>query len=147
MMEEDRKLPAWALPVLGVITVVVLVVIGLNRAPSQFDPDSPEAAVQAYLNALVEGDWDTASSYWAEGDCVPESETPTMSVEVAAVLVGVDRHDEEATVRVRLTETSNDPLEGIYEREEWFTVVREAGEWRIQQPSWPYYDQMCEAVG
>ena len=146
-MDEDRKLPVWALPVLGVIVVVALVMVGLNRAPAEFDPDSPEGTVQLYIEALVEGDFDTASSLWAQQGCLPESGVPTMSTNVAAALLGVEVNDSEGTVRVRLSETSNDSLVGIYEHEEWFYMVREDDQWRIQQPSWPYYDQLCEEVG
>jgi len=56
-MEEDRRLPGWVLPVLGVLAVVVLVLIGLNRSPEQFDPNTPEGAVQSYIAALVGGDY------------------------------------------------------------------------------------------
>jgi len=144
-MEEDRRLPAWVLPVVGVVVVVALVAIGLARGPADFDPSTPEGTVQLYIEALVAGDFDTAASYWADGGCRPPSTTPTGGPpDVSASLVSSDGNDIEASVVVRLTENSQDPLGGLYEYEEWISLIRQDDSWRIRQPSWPYYDQVCE---
>jgi hypothetical protein len=144
-MDEGRRLPGWVLPVVGVVAVVVLVVIGLNREPEQLDPDTPEGTVQAYIAALVDGDFDAASAFWADGGCVPDSINPTGGApEISATLVRVDGDDQEATVVIGITESLTDPVNGIYEHDEWFNLVREDDGWRIVQPSWPYYDQICE---
>jgi hypothetical protein len=47
---------------------------------------------------------------------------------------------------IGITDNAVDPVNGIYEYKEWFNLVRQDGDWRILQPSWPYYDQMCEEV-
>ncbi len=143
-MEEDRKLPVWVLPALGVAVVVALVVFGLNRPPVELDPDSPEGVVQQYLDALGRGDFDTAASFWATTGCTPESVIPTMPIDVSAALEDVDESGQQATVIVRIGESDTDPLDGPYEHQEWFGLVNEDGSWRIEQPSWPYYDQVCE---
>jgi hypothetical protein len=144
-MEEERRLPGWVFPVAGVVAVVALVVIGLNREPTNLDPDTPEGTVQIYLDALGRGDFDTASTLWASTGCVPASKIPTTGVQdVSAALVSVDRNDIQATVAVTITESSADPLAGLYEHDEWFTLINEDGDWKIQQPSWPYWDQICE---
>ena len=144
-MEKDRRLPGWVLPVLGVLAVVVLVLIGLNRSPEQFDPDTPEGAVQSYIAALVDGDYETASSFWADDGCHPASIDPTEGApDISATLVSVDGDDADATVVIAITDNTTDPLSGSYEYQEWFTLVHEGDGWKIQQPSWPYYDQTCE---
>lgn len=145
-MEEDRRLPGWVLPVVGSVAVVALVVIGLNRSPDQFDPASPEGTVQSYVAALVAGDFETAATFWAEDDCLPASIAPTEGApDISATLVSVDENDAEATVVIGITNNASDPLNGIYEYQEWFTLVKDEGGWKIRQPSWPYYDQVCEA--
>jgi hypothetical protein len=145
-MEEDRRLPGWVLPVVGSVAVVALVVIGLNRSPDQFDPASPEGTVQSYVAALVAGDFETAATFWSEDDCLPASIEPTEGApDISATLVSVDEDDAEATVVIRITNNASDPLNGIYEYQEWFTLVNDEGGWKIRQPSWPYYDQVCEA--
>ncbi|MET0564883.1 MAG: hypothetical protein ABW021_00360 [Acidimicrobiia bacterium] len=145
-MEEDRRLPGWVLPVVGSVAVVALVVIGLNRSPDQFDPASPEGTVQSYVAALVAGDFESAATFWAEDDCLPASIEPTEGApDISATLVSVDENDAEATVVIGITNNASDPLNGISEYQEWFTLVKDEGGWKIRQPSWPYYDQVCEA--
>ena len=144
-MEEDRRLPGWVLPAVGVLAVVVLVVIGLNREPEQFDPATPEGTVQTYIAALVDGDFETAASFWADDGCLPASIEPTGGApDISATLVSVDGNDEEATVVIDITDNTTDPLNGIYEFQEWFTLVNREDGWKIRQLSWPYYDQICE---
>lgn len=125
--------------------VVALVVIGLSRAPADLDPATPEGTVQLYIQALVEGDFEAAASYWADEGCIPQSDVPTGGApDVSAALVSVDGNDIEANVVVKITETSQDPMSGLYEHEEWFSLIRQDDTWTIRQPSWPYYDQLCE---
>jgi hypothetical protein len=144
-MEEDRRLPGWVLPVVGILAVIVLVVIGLNREPEQFDPATPEGTVQTYIAALVDGDFETAASFWADDGCLPASIEPTGGApDISATLVSVDGNDEEATVVIDITDNTTDPLNGIYEFQEWFTLVNRDDGWKIRQLSWPYYDQICE---
>lgn len=144
-MEEEHRLPGWVLPLVGVAAVVALVLIGLNREPDQFDPDTPEGTVQLYIAALVDGDFDTAASFWAGDDCLPESSEPTGGTpDVSARLVRVDGNDDESTVVIAITDNTGDPINGIYEYEEWFTLVNGDDGWKIRQPSWPYWDQLCE---
>jgi hypothetical protein len=144
-MEEERRMPGWVLPVAGGVVVVALVVIGLNRGSANLDPGTPEGTVQLYIDALGRGEFDTASSYWASTGCIPPSNIPTTGAQdVSAALVSVDGNDIQATVMVRITESSTDPLTGLYEHDEWFTLINEDGGWKIQQPSWPYWDQICE---
>ena len=147
-MNEDRRIPGWVLPVLGVSAVIALVVFGLNREPAVFDPSTPEGTVQAYIGALVAGDFEAAASFWAQDGCLPASEAPTSgSPDISASLDRVEVvNGEEATVVIAITENSADPIGGLYEYEEWFYLVRQGGNWRINQPSWPYYDQVCEEM-
>lgn len=146
-MEEVRRAPGWVWPLIGVAVVVALVLIGLNREPAQLDPDSPEGAMQGYIGALVDGDFESAAAMWADEGCHPESIEPTDGApDVSASLNRVDVDDDEATVVVELTGNSVDPMGGIYQYQEWFTLVLDDGSWRIRQPAWPYYDQPCEAT-
>jgi hypothetical protein len=144
-MDEARRLPGWVLPTAGVVVVIALVAIGLNREPAQFDPDTPEGTVQAYIAALTAGEFEEAASYWADDGCIPESIEPTGGTpNISASLLRVDGTDDDATVVIRITDNDADPVNGISQWEEWFTLERQEGEWRILQPSWPYYDQDCE---
>jgi hypothetical protein len=144
-MEEDRRLPNWVVPVVVVLAVVALVLIGLNRDPEQFDRESPEGTVQSYIAALVDGDFEAASSFWADDGCIPVSTRPTRGApEVSVSLVSVEGNGNQANVVVRITENSDQPLGGLAEYQEWFSLTRQDGTWKVQQPSWPYYDLECE---
>lgn len=143
-MDQDRKSPAWLWPVAGVVAVVALVIIGMNRPPVELDPDSPAGVVQQYVEALDRGDYETAAGFWAESTCRPESIVPNTTSDISVSLLDVEMNGERATVTVLLSEASDDPMGGLYEYQEWFNLVNENGDWRIEQPAWPYYDQLCE---
>ncbi|HSK06260.1 MAG TPA: hypothetical protein VK990_01985 [Acidimicrobiia bacterium] len=144
-MEDERRIPGWSWPLIAVIAVVILVVIGLNRGPAALDPETPEGTVQAYIGALVDGDFETAADFWADDGCTPSSNIPTRGApDVSVSLVSVDGNDVQANVVVRISENSEAPLGGLNEYEEWFTLARQDGSWRVRQPSWPYYDLLCE---
>ena len=137
-MEEDRKLPAWVLPGLGVLAVVALVAAGLLRETPELDPTTPEGTVQAYLEAVFAGDEEAASQY-TEGECDPNLGPGSPTQGVSASLVSVEGDDQQTTVIVQLSQTSNDPFIGLSEWQEWFNLVNREGVWLIQEPVWPYY--------
>lgn len=144
-MEEDRRLPGWVLPLAGTVGVVVLVVIGLARGPAEFGPSTPEGTIQLYIDALVDGDFVTAAAFWADDGCIPVSTVPSRGApDISASLVSVEGNDIEANVVIRITESSQDPLGGLVEYDEWFNMIRRDSSWKIRQPSWPYYDIACE---
>jgi hypothetical protein len=141
-MNEDRKLPGWLLPVAGFLVVVALVASGLLRETPDLDPATPEGTVQAYLEAVFAGDQEAAGGY-TEGECDPNL-GPGVPVDgVSASLVSVEGDDSQATVVVKLAQPSQDPIGGLIEWPEWFTLINHDGNWVIQQPVWPYYGVEC----
>ena len=137
-MEEDRKLPAWVLPGLGVLAVIALVAAGLIRETPDLDPSTPEGTVQAYLEAVFAGDTEAASRY-TEGECDPNVGGGSPTQGVSASLVNVEGDDQFSTVIVQLSQTSEDPFVGLSEWQEWFNLINRDGVWLIQEPAWPYY--------
>ncbi len=137
-MDEDRKLPGWVLPGLGVLAVIGLVAVGLLRETPDLDPSTPEGTVQAYLEAVFAGDEELASSY-TEGECEPGLGPGVPTGGMSASLVSVEGDDQFSTVVVQLTQTSDDPLTGVSEWQEFFSLVNRDGVWMIQEPAWPYY--------
>ncbi len=137
-MDEDRRLPGWVLPGLGVLAVVALVAAGLLRETPQLDPTTPEGAVQAYLEAVFAGDEEAASQYTG-GECDPSLRPGSPTQGVSASLISVEGDEQQATVIVQLSQTSNDPFIALSEWPEWFNLVNSDGVWLIQEPVWPYY--------
>jgi hypothetical protein len=138
-MDEDRRLPSWVLPGLGVLAVVALVAVGLLRETPELDPATPEGTVQAYLDAVFAGDLEAAAQY-TEGQCDPNLGVPgTPTQGVSASLVSSEVNDQTATVIVQLSQTSNDPFIGVSEWQEWFNLINRDGVWLIQEPVWPFY--------
>jgi hypothetical protein len=94
---------------------------------------------------LVDGDYETAASFWADDGCLPASIEPTGGApDISASLISVDRGADEATVIIGITDNTTDPLNGIYEFQEWFRLVDDDDGWKIRQLAWPYWDQTCE---
>jgi hypothetical protein len=141
-VDENRKLPGWLLPLAGVLVVVALVAAGLLRETPDLDASTPEGTVQAYLQAVFEGDQEAAAQY-TEGECDPNL-GPGVPVDgVSASLASVEGDDNQATVVVMLSQPSPDPFGGLSEWPEWFNLLKHNGTWVIQQPVWPYYGVEC----
>lgn len=138
MTDEQRNLPGWVLPTVGAIVVVGLVVIGLTKGTPALDPSTPEGTVQRYLEAVFAGDDEAAAAY-TDKACGSGVDYGASTEGVSASLVSSTVDGNEATVTVRLSQASGDPLSGLYEWTELFTLIEEGGSWEIQQPAWPYY--------
>ena len=132
----------------GVVAAAVLVgaVVGALREATPLDRDSPEGVVQAFLQAVFDGDYSAALTFLDsdttascdQGDFraawIPESMT--------AALDDVRVRDGEAEVSVRLrTVTGPEPFgSGAYSSQETFELIHEGGVWRITEGFWPVYD-------
>jgi hypothetical protein len=147
--ERRAGLPSsavWALVALVVTVVVVGAVAGTLRAPTPLDEQSPEGVVQAYLQAVLDGDHLAAVAFFSDDtarDCqasdfrnawVPESLTATLDA--------VHVRGDDATVRVRLrTVAGPGPFGGDgYSSLETLTLAREDAQWRITGAPWPLLD-------
>jgi hypothetical protein len=145
---SDRRIPGWVFPAVGVVIVVALVAIGLNRQPVPLDPTTPEGTVQAYIEAVVAQDFETAAAFWdLDQGCIPDSTDPGVdTTSASASLVSVETSGDTATVQVTINESSEDALQGVSEYNEFFQLNHGPDGWKIQQPSWPYYFLTCTDV-
>ncbi|HSK98133.1 MAG TPA: hypothetical protein VK891_16020 [Euzebyales bacterium] len=133
----------WVLGGLVAVALLVGALVGALRSPAELDPDSPEGVVQAYLEAVIEGDHAAAAGYLSEETArrcrasafrqawVPDGLT--------ADLDGVRVRGPRTEVRVRMRTTA-DPftLDG-YTSTETFTLADENGAWRLVDDPWPLY--------
>jgi hypothetical protein len=142
---RPRRLVGWSLGAALVVLIAAGVALGVLREPVLLDPQTPEGTVQAYVQAVLDGEWNDARSHLAEdleAECtaidfrrswVPDSLTATLDD------VRVDGDGAEVVIRLR-TAAEPDPFGGRYEATETFDLIREGTTWRLTGQPWPVYD-------
>ena len=142
---RSSRLVGWSLGAALVVLIAAGVVVGVLREPVLLDPQTPEGTVQAYVQAVLDGEWNEARSHLTddlEAECtaidfrrswVPDSLTATLAD------VRVDSDEAEVAVRLR-TAAEPGPFGGRYETTETFDLIREGTTWRITGQPWPVHD-------
>ena len=130
----------------AVVLSVIVAVATSGRSSSEFPADSPEAAVQAYLEAILDRDA-TALDWLADDTSCETADLGLAPVPDSArvVLVESDVDGDRATVEVEVSEASSGSPFDTYEfvHVEVFTLEQDdGGEWRITGAPWPLY--VCE---
>jgi hypothetical protein len=139
----------WAI-VVGVVGIAVIstaaVVLLAGRGPSTFPPDSPEAALQAYLEGFAAQDWETAYgsfssdvqadvSYDEWVRAAEEWVTYSGPQSRRVVVDDVEVDGNEATLYLTLEFAEGGGLGGSsYSYPTQVQMVREDGAWKIDQP-------------
>lgn len=134
----------WIAAGLGALVVLTIVLLAV-RSPASFEPGTPEHTVQQYLQAVLDGDERRAATYFSEESrCSAEDfryGTPVRNVRITLVDSEDFGDEAEVTVRIRFDETAIDRL-ASYDREEFFRLASEGGEWKLVGEAWPIY--FCE---
>lgn len=127
--------------VLGLL--VVAAVVGSGTSTTDYEPGTPEAAVQRYFQALIDNrPTDAYRLYSTElaEQCDRALIDPYSPPVSRVVLDDVTTEGSVATVVVRITETYSDGL--LLTDENTFTVTlslsTENGRWVFDQVPWPY---------
>lgn len=140
----------WMLWAFGLMIAAVLLagaVAGALRSPAALPPDSPEGAVQGYVQAVLDGDDETAAEYFSAEltrTCSPPDFRDARPVDpsLTVTLEEVRRRGDQVEVEVRLRELSGDPPFDAYESSytERFLLVEEDGAWKLDGESpWPIH--------
>lgn len=128
----------------GILLVAVAagVVSALRPAP-EFEPGTPEAAVQGYLQAVFEREETEAEAFLAsDSRCGADDIERAMTEESARVVLrDSEVGDGTARVRVEIVHSSaGGPFETYeYTQERTFRLVREDEEWRLTGEPWPVF--------
>lgn len=130
----------------GIVALLVLVWVTVAiRNPAEFEPGSPEAIVQIYVQSVLDGDSDTA---WAlltpalQRRCdVDDLEDRYRGRSGNVVLVDTDVQDDTARVELEFTASyGDDPFDvSDYSYGERFQLRLIDDEWRISAAPWPLY--------
>lgn len=149
-MSDDRgpersKRLLWVLGGLVAVVLVAGAVAGALRGPARLDPDSPEGAVQGYLEAVLDEDYELAAGYFSQDlarECsASDFRDAFVDESLTVTLDDVRLGDGRADVRVRFRAMAGDAPLGApdYSYEENFTVVDEGGAWRLHEEPWPIH--------
>ena len=133
--------------ILGVL-LIASVAISLIRGESEFEPDSPEFAVQQYLKALIDNDLETARAMWSpelrESCSFEEFISDARSglerlAEARITLEDVLVVGESTNVRARFVWTVDGGVFGPSENSSSYRygVLNIDGGWRITDHDWP----------
>lgn len=135
---------AVAIVVLAVITIAVVLLAG-DREAAQFDADSPETALQRYLVAYEDGDLEAAHTYFS-ADVRQRMDLDAYQRAVDSWGIGFepDRSvlfdsssgsGDRVELHLIVEEFAGDGLSGdTYRSPRDIRLVREDGEWRIDEP-------------
>ena len=131
--------------VVGGMIVLAAVVLGLSttRSTAEYDPSSPEGTVQAYVSAVVEGDYDEAGGLLAaDSTCHVEDFDRIGTVDQVRVSL-VDSQIETDTARVTVAVTTSaggGPFDtSEYTENHILRLARSGQGWRISGIPWPLY--------
>lgn len=132
-----------------VVLAVVAAVVSATRPTAELEAGSPEATVQAYVDATLAGRVDEAARLLdPAGECGVEDlqRSTGMGMQMARVVL-VDSATEgsgegsTATVQVELVYASGGPFDtSEYRDKHTYRLVRSDGRWLLTGVPWPLYD-------
>lgn len=137
----------WTLVIVVAAVLVAAAVAGALRSPAAFSPDSPEGAVQGYVQAVLDGDVEAAAAYFSAdlsrtcsaldfGAAAPVDPSLTVTLEEVRRRAGY------VEVVVRLRSVSGDLPFDAYESSytQRLVLVEEDGAWKLdEEPPWPIH--------
>jgi hypothetical protein len=139
--------------VLGIIgalvgVLIVVAVVLVLQPPDEFDAGTPEATVQGYFQAVIDGNRAEAASLMTP-DLVERCGAELVQIRDApdsfrVVIVETESGDDRSFVNVEITEGAGSGLFGdSYTFDEAIVVERVGDDWLIAEAPWPIY---CEEM-
>lgn len=143
-MTTDRR----SRRVLVVISTLVTALLGVAvvlalRAPPEFDPLTPEGTAQGYLQAVLEGDENLASSFLTEtlrDECTMSEMRHVMPGDARIVIKHTEIDGMDAELELEITETYGEgPFDfgSSYSFDETLVMERRGDRWLIAEVPWP----------
>lgn len=130
--------------VAGIVVLAAIAgVVAALRPVGDFEPGTPEATVQDYIQAVMDGDTESAAGLFASGSsCDADDIDRDRTDQPARVgLRSTDVEDGTAQVEVEIVFSSaGGPFDTYeYSQEETFELVREGDRWLITDEPWPMF--------
>jgi len=140
----DRTLVA-IFSVIAAIVVIAIVVVFTRGGPTDIDASTPEGVVQSYSQAMVASDFETARTFVSTAvleQCEQADRSPLQGLRMTVISTTVNGTT--AVVRVAVEHGSDAFGGSSYGYDDLFTLVEEAGDWKIETTPWELtycYDQ------
>lgn len=140
---RTRTIVGLAIGAALLVSLVVAAVVGSGRSTTDYEPGTPEAAVQDYFQALIDNRSADAFEFYSVG-LADNCDRPYLDVSSPRVSrVVLDRvtiDGSQATVVVRITQRWDDgPLMNDEDTfTETLSLINEDGRWVFGQVPWPY---------
>ena len=141
------------------VVAIALLFTRKDSALTYMADDSPEGVVHNYVVAVFERDYDKAYTYLADKQDKPTIEQFRASFlqnmvnpDNSGVEVGVvERNGEQAFVTMYIQYGANDPFSSGYRNEERAILIRQGGQWKIEQMpynfwSWDWYQPTPQPI-
>lgn len=133
------------LAVVGVLALLALVVVVLQRDPVRLSTDTPEGTVQAWLQSMA--DDEPATGLLAEVDCgLPPDHELRFDGALRAVVVESTTEGDRATIEVAITETQGGLFDDGWTYDATYELQRSGDGWLITGFDWPWSPCWNDAV-
>jgi hypothetical protein len=141
-MSEKRANRVLGIVVAALAAVALIVVLASRQSTTQLDEGSPEAAVQQYLQAVSDRNFDQALEFLSEDSkcTVEDFDRAYIQESLRIGLAESSANQETAVVTVSIQSSNGDPFGGTYTEERNFRLVNADGEWKITGTPWPNYE-------
>ena len=129
--------------VLAVIAVVALIaVLALKEPVAELDKNTPEGAVQQYLSAVTDRDFNQALTFLsADTTCTVEDfDRAYIQDSIRIGLSETSTAETTAVVTVSIQYSNGDPFGGTYSEDRNFRLVKTDTGWKITGVPWPTYE-------
>lgn len=153
--DGDPRMPRstrllWALGAVVAVALVAAALAGTLQEPAPLPEGTPEATVQAYVTAVLDGDVEQATALLAADlarNCRERDFRVTLpEAPLTVTLDDVQVRDDRAEVTVRLDRDADEPLLPIFDSvsRQHFTLERQGDRWVIAEDPWPVY--FCQGL-
>lgn len=124
------------------VAAAVVTVLLAVRTTTELPDGSPEAAVQEYVQAVIDDDQEAVVALLSpESDCTPEDiDNAWVDEDVRVTLEEVHVSGGTARVEVRIAHGSSGLFPDEWTEEQDFRLEQVDGAWLITGQPWPYYE-------
>lgn len=140
MRPTPSRLLAGGVVVLVLAALVTVLLVG--REPEDLPPGTPEAAVQEYLDAVLDGDDEAAAALFTPTNpcTVLDLENAWVDEDVRVTLDDVRVDGKAARVEVTVASSGGGLVPDAWSEEQTFRLSEIDGDWLISGVPWPLFE-------